>query len=176
MAEGLSIREIGLRLGLSPTAVRHWLAKYNLSTVRAGNRRSVRIPVAELDPGVGIEAKCPRHGMALHRLRPDSGLRCLRCRSESVTRRRRKVKRALVEDAGGRCALCGYSRSHAALVFHHLDPAHERFGLAHRGVTRSLAVAREEAQKCLLLCANCHAEVEAGVTPVPTRLAQVGPG
>jgi hypothetical protein len=30
-------------------------------------------------------------------------------------------------------------------------------------VTRSLADAREEAKKCVLLCSNCHAEVEAGV-------------
>ena len=39
------------------------------------------------------------------------------------------------------------------------------------GVTRSLDRLREEATKCVLLCANCHAEVEAGVTrlPVPAR-------
>jgi hypothetical protein len=29
-------------------------------------------------------------------------------------------------------------------------------------MTRSLAILREEARKCVLLCANCHAEVEAG--------------
>jgi hypothetical protein len=40
------------------------------------------------------------------------------------------------------------------------------------GVTRHRARAEEEAQKCLLLCANCHAEVEAGVatlSPLPLR-------
>jgi hypothetical protein len=50
-----------------------------------------------------------------------------------------------------------------ALEFHHVDPAAKRFGVAFRGVTRSLDAAREEASKCVLLCANCHAEVEAGV-------------
>ena len=39
----------------------------------------------------------------------------------------------------------------------------KRFSVAGRGVTRSLADAREEAKKCVLLCSNCHAEVEAGV-------------
>jgi hypothetical protein len=73
------------------------------------------------------------------------------------------MKEALVADAGGACALCGYSRCLAALEFHHLDPALKCFSVAARGVTRSLAEAREEAEKCVLLCSNCHAEVEAGV-------------
>jgi hypothetical protein len=38
-------------------------------------------------------------------------------------------------------------------------------------VTRSLARARDEARKCVLLCANCHAEVEGGFTQLPLRSA-----
>jgi hypothetical protein len=91
-------------------------------------------------------------------------------------RRRRRVKHTLVTEAGGRCRLCGYARSQAALVFHHVDPSAKRFGLAGGGMTRSLARAREEARKCLLLCANCHAEVEAGVTTLPPSLVQDDPG
>ncbi len=94
--------------------------------------------------------------------RKDGGWRCLKCRSEAVSRRRRRVKEILVADAGGACAPCGYSRTLAALEFHHVDPAAKRFAVAARGVTRSLAEARQEAQKCVLLCSNCHAEVEAG--------------
>jgi hypothetical protein len=56
----------------------------------------------------------------------------------------------------------GRSRSLAALQFHHVDRATKRFALAGEGVTRGIARAREEARKCILLCANCHAEVEAG--------------
>jgi hypothetical protein len=55
----------------------------------------------------------------------------------------------------------------AALQFHHLDPERKAFSLAATGVTRSLALARAEAAKCALLCANCYAEVEAGVVAVP---------
>jgi hypothetical protein len=81
-----------------------------------------------------------------------------------VTRRRRKVKQILVDEAGGGCRLCGYDRCVAALHFHHLDRATKSFHLSQQGVTRSLAAARAEARKCVLLCSNCHAEVEAGVT------------
>jgi hypothetical protein len=41
--------------------------------------------------------------------------------------------------------------------------------LSHRGVTRSLERARHEAKKCILLCGNCHAEVEAGLRTVPSK-------
>jgi len=70
----------------------------------------------------------------------------------------------LLAEAGGACRLCGYDRSPAALEFHHLDRATKSFGLGFRGVTRSIAALRSEAAKCILLCSNCHAEVEAGVT------------
>ncbi len=36
-----------------------------------------------------------------------------------------------------------------------------------RGLTRPLAELRREARKCVLLCANCHAEVESGLTALP---------
>jgi 5-methylcytosine-specific restriction endonuclease McrA len=108
--------------------------------------------------------RCRRHGVTPFRRRSTGGYRCGKCRSEAVARRRRKVKRVLVNEAGGRCRLCGYDRCLAALEFHHLVPGEKSFSMSHRGVARSLAKARSEAQKCVLLCANCHAEVEAGVT------------
>jgi hypothetical protein len=51
----------------------------------------------------------------------------------------------------------------SALEFHHIDPATKEFGVSRSGVTRSIARSRAEARKCVLLCSNCHAEVEAGV-------------
>jgi hypothetical protein len=81
--------------------------------------------------------------------------------------RRRRIKATLVEEAGGACALCGYDRSPIALQFHHLEAERKRFGIAERGMGRALATARAEAAKCVLLCANCHAEVEAGVATLP---------
>jgi hypothetical protein len=112
---------------------------------------------------------CPKHGLARHVPRADGSFRCARCRSEQVADRRRRLKVQLVMEAGGRCALCGYDRCLAALQFHHVDPTTKRFAMSQRGVTRSLARAREEATKCVLLCANCHAEVEGGVARVPLR-------
>jgi hypothetical protein len=95
--------------------------------------------------------------------RPRGTYRCKLCRQEQVADRRRRVKRILVDEAGGSCALCGYDRCVAALQFHHLDPTEKCFALSSEGSTRGIDAARAEARKCVLLCGNCHAEVEAGV-------------
>jgi len=86
-----------------------------------------------------------------------------------VARRRRKVKEILIDEAGGACAICGYARHAAALQFHHVDPTTKSFGLGVRGITRSLEALRAEAMKCVLLCANCHVELEVGAVDLPVK-------
>ena len=107
----------------------------------------------------------------MFRIDRDGTYRCLACRVAAVSTRRRRVKEILVAEAGGRCRLCGYDRHVAALQFHHLDPVAKRFGMGTAGLTRGLAVMRAEAAKCILLCSNCHAEVEIGFTALPTDIA-----
>ena len=70
--------------------------------------------------------------------------------------------------------MCGYNRVLANLHFHHVDPATKSFGVTMaRG--RSLAAYRQEARKCVLVCANCHGEIEAGVIPSPPAGATPAP-
>ena len=91
----------------------------------------------------------------------------MQCRKERVSEWRREVKRRLVDEAGGACLICGYDTCVAALEFHHRDRKTKLFALSRQGVTRSFEEARAEARKCDLLCSNCHAEVENGVTDPP---------
>lgn len=63
--------------------------------------------------------------------------------------------------------MCGYDRSYRALEFHHLDPSEKRLELSAQGVTLALDVLRAEARKCVLLCSNCHAEVEDNPLDLP---------
>jgi transposase len=154
---GMSVGEIAETLGRGKTSVRHWLREYGLKTVWAERRE------ASGEERHEMTLTCTRHGMTTFRLRAMGGYRCAKCGTEAVSRHRRKVKQTLVRDAGGACRLCGYDRCIAALEFHHVVPADKRFAMSYRGVTRSLARARQEARKCILLCSNCHAEVEAGV-------------
>jgi transposase-like protein len=159
--DGRSIREIAAALDLSATAVRHWLAKYGLKTQPS---RYVRGP----DKPRAVLRECARHGWTTFvRAGGDGHLRCGRCNAEAVVARRRRVKRILVAEFGGACQLCGFGTYDGALQFHHVDPTTKAFQLGGRGLTRSLAALRREARKCVLLCANCHAMVEAGVATLP---------
>ena len=165
LAEGLSIRAMAERLGRSYTSVRHWLAHYALATPRAA--RLAETAGARAAGAETVEATCPAHGVTLFVRRGADGFRCRLCRSGAVDRRRKEVKRILVAEAGGCCTICGYDRSMAGLHFHHVDPAAKAFGLSGRGMALSLEAARAEAAKCVLLCSNCHAEVEAGLATPP---------
>ncbi|HWA53969.1 MAG TPA: helix-turn-helix domain-containing protein [Solirubrobacterales bacterium] len=160
VAGGLTLREIAETLDRSPTTIRHWLAKFDLKAIRGQQTCVVR-------DSARIERRCLRHGNTEFVLEGCGYYRCRRCRAEAAGRRRQVVKRKLVEEAGGCCIICGYSRCQRALQFHHLDPATKKFHIGHGGHTRALSRARAEAKKCALLCANCHAEVEAGLTAMP---------
>ena len=165
---GLSIAQIAARLERSKGTVRHWLREHGLRThAQQGLHAPTSTRVAKAAGRATISRYCHRHGMTDFWLEGRGYYRCKRCRMEHVSRRRRKVKLILIEEAGGSCVICGYDRCPAALHFHHIDPSTKQFHLSMQGVTRALAAARAEMAKCVLLCANCHAEVEAGSADVP---------
>lgn len=116
--QGLSLRVIAQSLDRSVTAVRYWIGRYEIP--RASRRRRVIPGGSKREP-----MSCRRHGMVLFVLEGRGSYRCGRCRVEAVARRRRLVKRKLVEEAGGQCAVCGYSRCQQALQFHHLGSCDE---------------------------------------------------
>lgn len=111
---------------------------------------------------------CPRHGVTdfarYGKTRPR--WKCKRCVGEAVTRRLQKVKSTLVEEAGGCCAVCGYNRTVVNLHFHHVDPRAKSFAIS-VATGKSLGAYREETRKCVLVCANCHGEIEAGLIESP---------
>ena len=110
---------------------------------------------------------CKTHGLTDFVLEGRGYYRCKACRMQRVMDWRRRAKLRLIAEAGGCCRICGYDRYSGALHFHHRDPSQKEFGLAKRGFTRSYEKMRAEAAKCVLLCSNCHAEVEAGVATLP---------
>lgn len=155
-ATGAPLKEMSHQLDRSVSTIRYWLRKWSLQRPR------LHAPLDRAAAPVVIERRCERHGTTRFGLEGRGYYRCLLCRQERVTSWRRRTKRILIDEAGGKCHLCGYERCAAALQFHHVNPAMKSFNLSHEGVARSLARARAEAAKCVLLCANCHAEVEAG--------------
>lgn len=67
-------------------------------------------------------------------------------------------KLRLIKAKGGACSRCGYNRNYAALCFHHRND--KSFKLDARSLSnRSWQTIQLEAEKCDLLCHNCHMEI-----------------
>ena len=70
---------------------------------------------------------------------------------------RHSRKKELVHLHGGKCSICGYDKNYAALQFHHLRD--KSFNLTVTNLAnRTWNALLKEAEKCILLCANCHSE------------------
>lgn len=106
---------------------------------------------------------CSKHGETEFRMEGQGTkherYRCKKCGSEAVQKRRRKVKKLLVEYKGGCCEKCGYNKCVDALEFHHIDPTQKDFGIGSKGHCRSLESMKKEVDKCIMVCANCHREI-----------------
>lgn len=79
------------------------------------------------------------------------------CNSCSVTECRKRLKKRLVEYKGGACEICGYANYVGALEFHHKDSSKKDFGISSKIV--SFDRMKKEADKCILVCSNCHREL-----------------
>lgn len=85
----------------------------------------------------------------------------VRCNSCYVKSRRKNMKEASIRKKGGKCVCCGYNRCHASLDFHHIDPTTKEFGIAGNNFSKKRI--EVEIEKCVLVCRNCHGEIEAGL-------------
>lgn len=88
----------------------------------------------------------------------------MRSISLNVSDWRKRVKEKLFYILGGKCFICGYDKCPEACDFHHLDKALKNFTVA-QALANGTSIEKilREVQNCVLLCANCHREVHAGL-------------
>ena len=124
---------------------------------------------------------CKKHGETMHVIdSTKKRYRCRKCRVDAVDKRRRLLKQKAVEYKGNSCINCGYNKCLAALEFHHIDPTQKDFALSNDGHTRSWEEIKNELDKCILVCANCHREIhnstinkEKVIERIPTKLEKI---
>jgi predicted HNH restriction endonuclease len=92
--------------------------------------------------------------------------------SAVVLHRRNRKARAVVH-MGSICHGCGRDGPPALFEFHHRDANAKDFGLSEHGIPRRWEKTVAELAKCVMLCANCHREVHAGVRTLGAALAEV---
>lgn len=81
-------------------------------------------------------------------------------RASAITCIRHAIKKELVHYKGGKCEECGYDKCLGVLQFHHTNPQEKDFDLSaqYNGGHLDMEKLYKEADKCKLLCANCHGE------------------
>lgn len=71
-----------------------------------------------------------------------------------------KTRQKAKEYAGGKCSICGYNTYMCALQFHHLDRNEKQVAFGSSNYGYKWEKLKEEIDKCVLICGNCHAEEE----------------
>ena len=72
----------------------------------------------------------------------------------------------MINYLGGACIFCGYKKVLAALEFHHINPSQKKYSIANK-IDCSFETLLPEVEKCVVVCTNCHAELEAGIISLP---------
>lgn len=81
---------------------------------------------------------------------------------------RKKARIYLAAAFGGKCTICSYDKTIAALDYHHINSKEKNHALStamRNGYAWHKIV--EEARKCTIVCCRCHREIHAGVTSLP---------
>lgn len=78
----------------------------------------------------------------------------------AITYIRQAIKKQLVLYKGGKCEYCGYNRCINALQLHNRNPEEKEFEISDYAyfTLRPMEEYYKEADKCDLLCSNCHIE------------------
>lgn len=144
------------------------------------NKCAVALDPHHLDPTTK-EFTLSAYGGSMSRLRTEIAkcvLLCANChrlrhaaddvnaKGGPVVEFRRRLKARAVAYMGHACAGCGRTGHQAIFEFHHRDPATKEFGITSDGIPRRWQKIVAELAKCVMLCANCHREVHAGVREI----------
>jgi 5-methylcytosine-specific restriction endonuclease McrA len=118
---------------------------------------SQEVPVIKICANCGCEKNT-------FRKRKDGYTRkiCRKCEDDRAVKRKISTKTKCVEYKGGKCFVCGYNKYQGSLDFHHIDPKEKDFTIGNMRGT-SFEKLKNELDKCVLLCKNCHYEVHAGL-------------
>lgn len=157
LEEGNSTYDIGKLLGKSQTSIRYWCKKHHIKVKEIKhNNRTV---------GSG-QYKCSKCGeikdanyFYFRRNGTQAHSYCIECNKKLVLERQHKFKLECVNYKGGKCEICGYNKNFAALEFHHENDKEKKFEISSAKHSK-LEDVKDELDKCQLLCANCHREIE----------------
>jgi transposase-like protein len=159
--QGLSVYKIAKKFGKSPTTIQYWLKKYGLKTKYKSFKNGYHGERKGIDEyfctSCGIQITKENGYKRTEKDRYGFVTECKKCISNKTKLERKRNKERAIEYKGGCCNRCGYDKNIATLEFHHLDPSQKE--ISPSNLTNSdWELLKEEIDKCILLCSNCHRE------------------
>ncbi len=155
--KGYSSRRIAKELNVSNSAIRYQLSRLGVKTNAKNYLKNKR-----LLEGVSYCTLCtselPIDNFYVKRDNSGVSKFCKLCSKRQVVIRQRKFKEILVKYKGGKCEKCAYDKCIAAFDFHHTDPSRKDFMLSDATGNVFNEQVKNEIDKCILLCSNCHRE------------------
>lgn len=157
--KNMSTRTISKTLNVSQTTVRYWLMKYSIKTnyISKFNDESKSCRKCNV-----IKHKSEYYFKDKHKNTYQS--ECKTCFNSRITAQYQQLKSLCVAYMGGKCKLCGYDKYQGALEFHHIDPCKKDFSISMANSRVFNDKIKQELEKCILVCSNCHREIHAGIT------------
>lgn len=161
--EGLSLNAISKKVNKSLTTIRYWVKKYDLISQHKQFKEQPKKEIGEYKYCPSCKKQCNIEDFYQRRGKPNDSTYCKKCTSVQTLNRMQKLKKQMVDYKGGCCSICGYNKYVGALEFHHLNPKEKDFNLAHMKKYTFNDKVKNELDKCVLVCSNCHREIHANL-------------
>lgn len=166
--DGGSIIKIAKRLKISKSTVSKYINNVGLSKYESPIEITGELLEKlqkDYDSGSPKKVIGKKYRIALYRLNKLIKPKAL-TKYEVLKNRRIRIKEEFINYKGGKCSICGYSKCYSALEFHHLNPSEKDFTIAQNSSYKNMKILKKELDKCILVCANCHREIHAGLIKI----------
>jgi hypothetical protein len=157
--DGKSLNTISKETGKSLTTIRYWSNKYGIKSKFKTFSEKGKKDYGEFRYCPRCKQDCPINNFYSRRGKKHSSVYCKKCTNEQTIERTQSIKEQMVNYKGGECSRCGYDTYIGALEFHHLDPTQKDFNLSKLKKNKFDEKIKDELDKCILVCANCHREI-----------------
>lgn len=168
ITQGYSTNQISKATKKSQTNVRYWLAKFNLKTIHKSFKEQPPLKNIQLINGEEFKT-CPqcnkiKNVKSEYYINKQNKIHgwCKSCNNQITYQKQLDRKAECVKYKGGKCFVCGYNKYIGSLDFHHLNPSQKEFNISNLRSYKFSNI-KNELDKCVLLCKNCHAEVHHGL-------------
>lgn len=150
-----SLRLIAEELKTSQSNLRYWIKKHGLI------RNKSKLVSTKYCLQCNVECEktfCSTKCRSIHYYYRNQEK--LNDRSKTLGKNKREIFKLLaIEYGGNKCQHCQYNKNYSALSFHHTDPTQKDFSFGGIRSNVLTEVHKQELDKCILLCHNCHFKV-----------------